>query len=253
MNESPLESPAGTRPLEGAAALVTGASSGIGQAIAFALGAAGASVILAARQIEPLERTAVAIRAAGGDATVQTCDLLDHADIARLAEAAGARAGERLAVLVHAAGLHVQASIEETPMAELERLFRCNVHAPFLLTRLLLPALRAARGDVVFINSSAALSATAGVSAYAASKAALKAFADALRHEVNKDGVRVLSVFPGRTATPMQAALFQQEGRDYLPELLLQPADVAASVVGAVCLDRTAELTDLHIRPARKV
>jgi len=102
---------------------------------------------------------------------------------------------------------------------------------------------------VVFINSSAALSAPALNSAYAASKAALRAFADSLRAEINVDGVRVLSVFPGRTATSMQKAIYAEEGRTYRPRQLLQPLDVAEAVLGMLQLPRSAELTELHLRP----
>ena len=92
----------------------------------------------------------------------------------------------------------------------------------------------------------------AGVGQYAAMKHALRALADTLREEVNRDGVRVLSVFLGRTATPMQAAVHRVESRVYEPEPLLQPADVAAVVISALSLPRTAEVTDIHIRPLRK-
>ena len=76
--------------------------------------------------------------------------------------------------------------------------------------------------------------------------------ADALRAELNPDGVRVLSVFPGRTASRMQEAVHRGEGRPYRPEALLQPADVAEAVLAALRLPPTAETTDLHIRPALK-
>ena len=90
------------------------------------------------------------------------------------------------------------------------------------------------------------------MSGYAASKYALKALADALRAEVNALGLRVLSVYPGRTASRMQAEVHAAEGRPYRPETLMQPEDVAASILAALALPRTAELTDLHIRPALK-
>jgi NADP-dependent 3-hydroxy acid dehydrogenase YdfG len=102
---------------------------------------------------------------------------------------------------------------------------------------------------VVFINSSAGPAPRAGIAAYAASKAALKALAESLRAEVNPGGVRVLSVFPGRTATAMQEEVHRLEGKAYEPERLLQPADVAAAVVNALCLPRTAEVTDINVRP----
>ena len=87
---------------------------------------------------------------------------------------------------------------------------------------------------------------------YAATKHALRALADALREEVNERGVRVLSVFLGRTASRMQQAVHQHEKRPYNPGRLLQPSDVASMVLAALRLPRTAEVTDLHIRPMLK-
>ena len=76
--------------------------------------------------------------------------------------------------------------------------------------------------------------------------------ADTLREEINPSGVRVLSVYPGRTAGDLQASIYALEGRQYTPETLMQPEDVAATVVAALMLPRTAELTDLRVRPMRK-
>ena len=87
---------------------------------------------------------------------------------------------------------------------------------------------------------------------YDLTKHALKAIADSLRGEVNPDGVRVLSVYLGRTASEMQERIHQAEGRPYRPELLLQPQDVASVIVNALSLPRTAEVTDIHIRPMLK-
>jgi NADP-dependent 3-hydroxy acid dehydrogenase YdfG len=89
-------------------------------------------------------------------------------------------------------------------------------------------------------------------SQYDATKHALKAIADSLRAEVNSYGVRVLSVYPGRTATDMQARIHKAEDRSYRPELLLQPADVASVILNALLVPRTAEVTDIHIRPLMK-
>jgi NADP-dependent 3-hydroxy acid dehydrogenase YdfG len=104
----------------------------------------------------------------------------------------------------------------------------------------------------VFVNSSVGLNARANVGQYAATKHALKALADSLRDEVNADAVRVLSVFLGRTATPMQASVHEMEGKEYHPERLLLPEDVAAVVINALSLPRSAEVTDINIRPLIK-
>jgi NADP-dependent 3-hydroxy acid dehydrogenase YdfG len=90
------------------------------------------------------------------------------------------------------------------------------------------------------------------VAQYSATKHALKAIADSLREEVNAEGVRVVSVYPGRTATPMQAEVHELEGKPYKPERLMQPADVAEVVLTALTLPRTTEVTDLMVRPMAK-
>ena len=112
--------------------------------------------------------------------------------------------------------------------------------------------LKARQGQIVFINSSVGLGAKANVGQYAATKHALKAIADSLREEVNGDGVRVLSVFVGRTATRMQEAIHGMEGRAYRPERLMRPEDVATVVINVLSLPRSAEVTDIVMRPLAK-
>ncbi len=234
--------------LEGKVALVTGASGGIGGEIALALGSAGAELLLAGRSGERLAAMAEQARRLSPRVEVHPADLATDAEleglVSRLHELYGV-----VDVVVHSAGAFHAGPIESTPVAELDRLYRLNLRAPYLLTQALLPSLRARQGQVVFVNSSVTGRATVGP--YAASKHALKAIADSLREEVNRDGVRVLSVFPGRTASAMQAEVHRFEGRPYHAERMLQPADVAASVVHALALPRSAEVTDLHLRPMR--
>jgi short-subunit dehydrogenase len=118
-----------------------------------------------------------------------------------------------------------------------------------VLTAPLLPALRAAGGTVVFVNSSAGLQAHARWSAYAASKFGLRALADSLRAEEAGTGVRVTTVFPSRTATPMQEKVHEQEGREYDASRWIQPATVAASVLHVLDLPHDATIPELVIRP----
>ena len=155
-------------------------------------------------------------------------------------------------LLVHSAGVFAMGRVENAPLDEFDRQYRCNVRAPFALTQLLLPTLLRRRGQIVFLNSTAGLTANAGVSQYAATKHALKAVADSLRHEVNSRGVRVLSVFLGRTATPMQAAICKLEGKPYDPRWFIQPDDVARTVLHTLALPRTAEIVDIVLRPMKK-
>ena len=117
-----------------------------------------------------------------------------------------------------------------------------------------LPAIKRQKGQIVFLNSSVAQQkARAELSIYAGSKYALRAIADSLREEVNACEVRVLSVYPGRTATAMQEDIFKSESREYPKDQLLQPEDIARSVLDALTLPRTAEVTDISIRPFRKL
>jgi short-subunit dehydrogenase len=158
----------------------------------------------------------------------------------------------RVDLLVHSAGIFSLGLVESTPVTALDDQYRVNVRAPFVLTQALLPMVKQARGQIVFINSTAGLEARAKVGHYAATKHALRGLTDSLREEVNPAGVRVLSLFLGRTATPMQEAVCRAEGRPYQPENFLQPEDVAKMLVNVLSLPRTAEVTDIRIRPAAK-
>ncbi len=126
-------------------------------------------------------------------------------------------------------------------------MFEVNLLAAVELTRLLLPALRAAGAHVVFLNSGAGRRANPGWSAYAASKFGLTAFAEALRGE--EPALRVTSVFPGRIDTEMQQDIYAMEGRDYSPAGLLRPETVAAAVVQAIHTPADAHPTDIVLRP----
>ncbi len=235
--------------LEGKMGVVTGASSGIGRAIAIALAAEGMKLLLLGRNTDALRETAEAAGRGSGGLRVIRCDLGDDRGVRE--------AGDRISadfpsvdVLVHSAGILEPGEIRSTPVEVLDRHYQINVRAPYLLTRTLLPAILKRRGQVVFINSSISRQkGRAGFSHYHASKMALAGLADVLRDEVNSHGVRVLSVYPGRTATPMQGALFAAGGKEYTPERLMQPEDVAEAVIGALQLPLTAEVTDIEIRP----
>lgn len=235
----------------GQTALVTGASSGIGRAVALAVAAQGATVFAVGRDTNRLEGTVRTIVKNGGRAVALRADLSDDADLARIVETVQTQRGD-LDLLVHAAGAFRMAPFDATGPGDFDELFRINVRAPWRLTQATLPLLKAARGQVVFVNSSAALGAAPRWSAYAATKSALKSLADSLRAEVNASGVRVISIFPGRTASPMQQAIHALEGRAYEPGRLMQPEDVASMLTAALILPRTAETTDLFIRPMQK-
>ncbi len=127
---------------------------------------------------------------------------------------------------------------------------RVNLVAPAALTRVALPALRAARGTVVFVNSGAGLQAHPTWSAYAASKHGLRALADSLRAEEHEHGVRVTSVYPGRTSTPMQAEVHRQEGKEYDAADWIDPETVADAILRVLDLGDDATISDLTLRPS---
>lgn len=226
--------------------LVTGAGSGIGRAICLELASRGAFVSLAGRDQPKLE--AVTRLIPSGRSDTWSLDLGDPTHIARFGSSFIAD-GRGLDVLVHSAGVYDRSFVSDTVPEDLSRVLSVNLIGPMILTSLLLPLLRSSNGDIVFVNSSVAIHASAGLAAYAMSKAGLRALADALRAEVNPQGVRVLSIFAGRTATLMLVNLVAAEGGKYAVDQLLQPEDIARTIADAISLPRTAEVTDIHIRP----
>lgn len=234
----------------GKIAVVTGASSGIGRAIAVALSKEEARVCALGRNQSALAET-VAAAQKYSKASSFMADLTVEADFKALVRQL--QDLNRLDILIHSAGVIHQSTMERGAAQDLDLQYAVNVRAPFLLTQHLLPQLTASRGQVVFINSSAGLIAKRPeIGQYAATKHALKAIADSLREEVNPKGVRVLSLYLGRTASPMQAAIFREEGREYHPDTLMQAEDVANVVIHALTLPPTAEVTDISIRPMQK-
>ena len=188
-------------------ALVTGASRGIGAAVAEAL-APTHDLLLGGRDADALKAVAADLPGAREWPVELT-------DPGALADAVTGI--DRLDVLVHSAGIGPLGTVDDSPAEQWRQTFEVNVVAVAELTRLLLPALRTARGHVVCINSGAGLTARPGWGSYAASKFALRAFADALRAEEAAHGVRVTSVYPGRTDTDMQRAVVAHEGGDTTP------------------------------------
>jgi NADP-dependent 3-hydroxy acid dehydrogenase YdfG len=230
---------------------ITGGGSGIGEAIAKAFAAQGARLCLVGRRTERLEAVAKQVQHNGYRATLCAADLTKDEDMDLVVSQLHS-AFDRLDVLVHSAGQISLGETEKASLADLDRQYRINVRAPYSLTKAMLPMLRKSRGHIVFINSTAGTSAKPGTGQYSATKHALKAIADSLRGEVNQDGVRVLTVHLGRTATAFQAEVNQMEGVEYRPERYIQPTDVASVVLNALSLPRTAEVTDIHLRPMLK-
>ena len=235
-------------PLASAVAVVTGGGSGIGRAIATALSQTNGQVIVVERDRSRRRSTIADLEGSGARGCWVSADLATTRGVLSAIRAIE-RQCQAIDILVHCAGV-----FESEPMeaSAFDALFATNVRAPWLLTRRLLPLLERRGGQVVFVNSSAAFSTSQGLGPYSASKAALRMVADAFRAEVNASGIRVLTICPGRTATPMQKRIHNMEGKVYLPKSLLQPEDISSAVLAALGLPRTAEVTDLSIRPFQK-
>ena len=231
--------------LAGKVAVVTGASSGVGQAVASTLAERGSTLCLAGRHRYALEQVAAAAPRASS-VHLFDADFGDEHAVRNLAHQIELRVG-RADILIHCAGAYGRGPLRDAPVEQLDLLYRVNVRAPYLLTQLMLPLLIASRGQIVFVNSTQGLEAAATVGQYAAMKHALKAIADSLRQELNPEGVRVLTVFPGRTPLPTMED--KAEHQEFDPELLLQPSDIAAVIVNALTVPRTAEVTNISIRP----
>lgn len=231
--------------------VVTGASSGMGKSIAIELAPKVETLYLVARNSKNLESVAQIPRRGAANVRSFKADLLLDEDIEKLRDDIQRNYGY-LDVLIHSASVISMGKLEHASVDDLDRQYRTNVRAPYLLTQALLPMLKSRGGQVVFINSSAGLNAKPEWSQYAATKHALKAIADSLRAEVNRDGIRVLSVYPGRTATPMQEAVHKMEGKAYHPERFMLAKDVSTVIINALTLPRSAEVTDIHIRPFKK-
>jgi NAD(P)-dependent dehydrogenase (short-subunit alcohol dehydrogenase family) len=231
--------------LGGAIALVAGASGDIGRAIAFDLLGAGAEVLMLGRSMARLGHPPP-VEEARGRCHFVAADLTDEDAAERIAAKISPRG--RLDVLVLSSGIY-QRSRESSVFA---RQIAANLLGPYALIQQLVPLLIEAQGQVVFINSTQGLKAAAGVGQFAATQHAMKAVADSLRDELNTSGVRVMSIFLGRTATERQRAIFAAEGHPYPPERLIQPADVAELVLFLLRLPRTSEVTDVVLRPMQK-
>jgi NAD(P)-dependent dehydrogenase (short-subunit alcohol dehydrogenase family) len=223
--------------------LITGAGSGIGAAVARRLLERGDEAWLLARNAARAKDLAAAFP---GARTV----VGDLGEPERLSWALGHQElPGRLDSLLHVAGVVELGAVGELTPKIWQQNLAANLTGPAELTRLVLPALRAAHGTAVFVNSGAGLVAGAHWGAYAASKHGLKALADSLRAEEKPNGVRVTTVYPGRTATPMQEKVHRQEGRDYDAGRWMDPESVATTVLLALDLPADAEITDLSVRP----
>ncbi|QLL07509.1 SDR family oxidoreductase [Mycobacterium vicinigordonae] len=217
-------------------ALITGASGGIGTAIATAL-APTHTLLLAGRPSARLDTVANRL-----GATTFPLDLADTDSIDASCEVI-----DELDVLVHNAGVCIPGRVAESQLDEWRATFSVNVFGAVALTLTLLPALRQARGHVVFINSGSGRNVSPGMASYSASKFALRAFADSLR--TDEPTLSVTSIHPGRVDTEMQRELVAYEGGEYDATRFLRPETVGQVVADVVATPPDAQVHEVIIRP----
>ncbi|HET6983664.1 MAG TPA: SDR family NAD(P)-dependent oxidoreductase [Myxococcaceae bacterium] len=244
--------------LEGTVALVTGASSGIGEAIARRLADEGSAVVLVARRRDRLEALASGIAAQRGRALVVEADLTDRAQAQKAVDRALAEFS-RLDILVNNAGLALVGSIADSPPEEWERMLAVNVQAVLTMTRAALPHLiRAAAdskrrvADLVNISSTGGRVARPNLAVYSLTKFGVNAFSESLRQELITTRVRVGLVEPGIVDTELDTHI-RSELREAISRQTqgvekLRPEDVADAVAYMVTRDRRVAVNEMLVR-----
>jgi len=226
--------------------VITGATEGIGRAIALALGERGGRLAVCARTAERVDSLVRELEGLGYTAVGAACDVADEADVARFARFVAERLGP-VDVLVNNAGLGNFSPVDEMTVDEFDRTMAVNVRGVFLMTRAFLDEMKQrGTGHIVNISSLAGRNPVPGGAAYAASKHAVLGFSKSLFGEVRKQGIRVVAICPGSVVTPF----FDKAGSEIQnPERKLQAEDVAATVVAALELPDRALVSELDIRP----
>ena len=228
--------------LEGKAVLITGASRGIGLAIARALDREGAQLILVGRKRGPLARAAAQLP---GTVMSVPVDVTQPAGVKRLM-AAVQKQIRRLDVLINNAGVFTFKPFAKTTLEDWRRNLDTNLTSIFLTTQAALPLLTRSQGDVVNILSISSRIAFPNCAAYSAAKFGARGLTGVLRRELRAQGIRVTAVFPGMTATRMKDEL------DFpvRSEELLQPEDVAAAVLSVLVQPRRATVEEIFLMPS---
>lgn len=243
-------------------ALVTGASSGIGEATARTLAGEGAAVALVARRRERLQALADDITGAGGTALVLEADVADAAQATAAVDRAAEHLG-RLDVVVNNAGLMLSGPIADAPEGEWERMIDVNLHGVLNVTRAAIPHLKAAAqreprrvADLINVSSTAGRVARPGTAVYSLTKFGVGAFTEGLRQELLQARVRVAVVEPGTVATELIQQV-RDGPREAMTEMigdmeLLQPQDIADTIAFMVTRDRRVAVNEVLVRAAEQ-
>jgi len=243
--------------LQGKVALVTGASSGIGEATALALAKEGASVAISARRADRIEALVQRIEKEGGSALPIIADVTDEAQANDMVRTANARWG-RLDILVNNAGLMLLGPIGGADTEDWRRMIYTNVLGLMYTTHAALPLLKAqGAGHIVNISSVAGRTARAGSGVYNASKWGVVAFSEALRQEVYQDHIRVTVIEPGAVATELTQHITNPNAKKEIQDMVsamtpLQSEDIAAAILYAVTQPPHVNVNEILIRPTEQ-
>lgn len=240
--------------LDGKTALVTGATSGIGEATALALAAEGAAVAIAGRRADKLDALVQRITEAGGQSKAIKADVSSEDEAREMVLAANTAFG-RVDVLVNNAGVMLLGPIAGADTKDWRRMMETNVMGLMYATHAALPLMRAqGSGHVVNISSVAGRTARAGSGVYNASKWGVGAFSESLRQEVCKDKIRVTIIEPGAVATELTQHITDPEVKKQTEEFYssmtpLESEDIAAAIVYAVTQPPHVNVNEILIRP----
>lgn len=195
------------RPLEGKVALITGASRGLGKAMAIALAQGGARLALVARDKEKLQETAAAVQEAGSEAKIFLADVAKEADVLRLHDEVAAEYG-KISILINNAGINLRKKVHEFTLAEWNSVMDTNVTSVFLMCRSFVPMMKGAGyGRIINMTSIMSHVSLPERTAYSTSKTALLGFNRALALELAQDAITVVGISPGPFATEMNTPL----------------------------------------------
>lgn len=243
-----------SRALLGKVALVTGASSGIGEAIAIALARAGAAVALSARRADRLQELVQRIEAAGGKAIALPGDMTVESEASKAVHDTVAKLG-RLDILINSAGVMSAGNIESGSIDEYRRVFDINLFATLYTCKAAVPhMLTQGVGDIITISSLAARKGNPMANAYSSSKHAVNFMTDALRQEVGNRNIRVCILMPGATATEVGDSISHPEWRTRIQahvskEGSVQPSEIADTIVFILSLPRNVNISEICVRP----
>lgn len=240
--------------LDGKVALVTGASSGIGEATALALAARGASVAVAGRRRDRLASLVERIETAGGKGLALPGDVSIETDAATSAAETLAAFG-RIDILVNSAGVNEAGGIETLTSDQWQKVIAINLMGTIHVCRAVFPAMKAqGTGDIVNISSTAGRRAGWRFAAYSTSKFGLTGFTESLRQEAGPLGIRVSIVEPGATATEIASSISDPQWRDMIQQHThkdgaMAPSDIVDGILLALQLPRRANATRILIQP----